>query len=150
MDRACGPAPALRRAGSLALITAFFGMAGLSLAGCASSSSSPATGSSPATVAASASPGLSVPGTHKATTRYQITAPVSTVVIVSHVGNVTVTGGSGPGVSVTQQVYYSNTPPATTRTVSGNTLTVTYDCPAQVVCGEIGRASCRERVLVTV
>jgi hypothetical protein len=60
---------------------------------------------------------------------------VSTVVIVSHVGNVTVTGGSGPGVSVTQQVYYSKTAPTTTRTVSGKTLTVTYHCPAQLVCG---------------
>jgi hypothetical protein len=60
---------------------------------------------------------------------------VSTVVIVSHVGNVTVTGGSGPGVSITQQVYYSKKPPTTTRTVSGKTLTVTYDCHAQLVCG---------------
>ena len=78
-----------------------------------------------------------MPGTHKATARYQITAPVSTVVIVSHVGNVTVTGGSGPGVSVTQQVYYSKTAPTTTRTVSGKTLTVTYNCPAQLVCGVV-------------
>jgi hypothetical protein len=128
MDRARGPVPVIRRAGSLALITAF-------LAGCASSSSSPGAGSSPGTPTASAGPGLSVPGTHKATARYQITAAVSTVVIVSHVGNVTVTGGSRPGVSVTQQVYYSKTPPTTTRTVSGKTLTVTYDCPAQLVCG---------------
>jgi hypothetical protein len=60
---------------------------------------------------------------------------VSTVVIVSHVGNVTVTGGGGPGVSVTQLVYYSKTAPATTRTVSGNTLTITYDCRTQLVCG---------------
>ena len=107
MDRARGAAPAIRRAGSVALITGLLGVAGLGLAGCTSSSSSPGAGSSPGT--ASASPGLSVPGTHKATARYQITAPVSTVVIVSHVGNVTVTGGSGPGVSVTQQVYYSKT-----------------------------------------
>ena len=133
MHRARGPAPAIRRVASLALISGLIGTAGLNLAGCASSSSSPGTGSSPGT--ASASPGLSVPGTHQATASYQITAPVSTVVIVSHVGNVTVTGGSGPGASVTQQVYYSKTPPTTTRTVSGTTLTVTYDCPAQVVCG---------------
>ena len=136
MDRARGPAPAICRAGSLALITGLLGVAGLGLAGCTSSSSSasssPRTGSS-----ASASPGLSVPGTHQATASYQITAPVSTVVIVSHVGNVTVTGGSGPGASVTQQVYYSKTAPATTRTVSGRTLTVTYDCPAQLVCGVV-------------
>ena len=102
MDRARGPAPAIRRAGTLALITGLLGMAGLGLAGCASSASSPGAGSSSgavsATATASASPGLSVPGTHQATARYQITAPVSTVVIVSHVGNVTVTGGSGPGV----------------------------------------------------
>jgi len=125
MDLARGPAPAIRRAGSLALITGLLGMAGLGLAGCASSASSPGAGSSSgavsATATASASPGLSVPGTHQATARYQITAPVSTVVIVSHVGNVTVTGGSGPGVSVTQQAYYSKTPPTTTRTVSGTT-----------------------------
>jgi hypothetical protein len=139
MDRTRGPAPAIRRTGSLALITGLLGIAALGLAGCASSSSSPSAGSSPgpvsSTATASASPGLSVPGTHQATARYQITAPVSTVVIVSHVGNVTVTGGSGPGVSVTQQVYYSKTPPATTRTVNGKTLTVTYDCTAQLVCG---------------
>ena len=133
MDRASGPAAAIRRAGSLALITGFLALAGLSLAGCTSSSSSPGAGSSPGT--ATASPGLSVPGTHQATSRYQITAPVRTVVIVSHVGNVTVTGGSDPAVSVTQQAYYSKTPPATTSTVSGNTLTVTYDCRAQLVCG---------------
>jgi hypothetical protein len=90
MDRALGVAPAIRRAGSLALITALLGTAGLGLAGCTSSSSSPVAGSSPGT--ASASPGLSVPGTHKATARYQVTAPVSTVVIVSHVGNVTRVG----------------------------------------------------------
>jgi hypothetical protein len=127
MDLACGAAPAIRRAGSVALVTrlmaaaglglAGLGLAGLGLGGCTSSSSSPGA------------------GTHRATARYQITAPVSTVVIVSHVGNVTVTGGSGPGVSVTQQVYYSRTPPTTTRTVSGTTLTVTYDCPGQLVCG---------------
>jgi len=133
MDHARGAARAIRRAGSVALITGLMAVAGLGLAGCTSSSSSPGAGSSPGS--ASASPGLSVPGTHKATARYQITAPVSTVVIVSHVGNVTVTGGSGPGVSVTQQVYYSKTAPTTTRTVSGTTLTVTYDCPAQLVCG---------------
>ena len=104
MDRASGPAAAISRAGSLALISAFLGMAGLSLAGCTSSSPSLSAASSPGTATASASPGLSVPGTHHATARYQITAPVSTVMIVSHVGNVTVTGGSGPGVSVTQQV----------------------------------------------
>ncbi len=127
------PSSAIRRAGSLALIAGLLGMAG-----CTSSSSqagSPPAGNRAPGGTASASPGLSVPGTHQATARYQITEPVSTVVIVSHVGNVTVTGGSRPGVTVTQLAYYSKTAPATTRTVSGKTLTITYDCRTQLVCG---------------
>jgi hypothetical protein len=135
MDRARGPAPAFRPAGWLALIAGFMGFTGLTLTGChATSAASPAT-PAPGTASASASPGLSVPGTHQATTRYQITSTVSTVVVVSHVGNVTVTGGSDPVISVTQQAYYSETPPVTKRTVSGKTLTVTYSCPGQIVCG---------------
>jgi hypothetical protein len=51
------------------------------------------------------------------------------------VGNVTVTGGGGSATSVTQQAAYSKTPPVTTRAVSGETLTITYRCPAQIVCG---------------
>ena len=135
MNRARGPAPAFRRSGRLALIAGFMGLTGLTLAGChATNATSPAT-PAPSTASASASPGLSVPGTHQATTRYQITSAVSTVVVVSHVGNISVTGGSGPGISVTQQLYYSKTPPVTKRTLSGKTLTVTYSCPAQIVCG---------------
>ena len=85
---------------------------------------------------ASASPdsGLSVPGTHKSSTAYRISSPVSTVVVISHVGNVSVTGGSGSSVSVTEQATYSKTRPDTTRTISGQTLTVTYSCPSQLVC----------------
>jgi hypothetical protein len=56
------------------------------------------------------------------------------VVVISHVGNITVTGGGGSSVSVTQQATWSKTPPVTTRTISGKTLTVTYTCPSQLVC----------------
>jgi hypothetical protein len=85
---------------------------------------------------ASTSPdsGISVPGTHKSATAYRITSPVSTVVVISHVGNITVTGGSGSSTSVTEQATYSKTRPDTTRTISGKTLTVTYTCPTQLVC----------------
>jgi hypothetical protein len=85
---------------------------------------------------ASTSPdsGVSVPGTHKSATVYRITSPVSTVVVISHVGNITVTGGSGSSTSVTEQATYSKTRPDTTRTISGKTLTVTYTCPTQLVC----------------
>jgi hypothetical protein len=132
MDRIPGSGAAVRRAGSLALIT---GVIGLALAGCqATGTAGPATASaSPGT--ASASPGFSVPGTHRTTATYHISSPVSTVIVAGHVGNVTVTGGSGQAISVTEQAHYSRTPPVTTRSVSGTTLTVTYTCPAQVICG---------------
>jgi hypothetical protein len=80
-------------------------------------------------------PGLSVPGTHKSAKTYRISSPVSTVVVISHIGNVIVTGGSGSSTSVTEQAAYSKKPPTTTRVISGKTLTVTYSCPAQLVCG---------------
>ncbi len=124
MDGVRGPGALLRRAASLALIA---GAAGLALAGC--------TSSSPGSAASSPGPGVSIPGTHRATRTYQISSPIRTVVVTGHVGNVTVTGGSGPGISVTEQVLYSRTPPVTTRTVSGSTLTVTYACATQVACG---------------
>ena len=38
---------------------------------------------------------------------------------MSHVGNVTVTGGSGPAILVTQRVYYSRTPPDVGAIVTG-------------------------------
>jgi hypothetical protein len=140
MDRLRGPRWAIGHGGPAGLLTALLGLTGLVLAGCnnastaaapsASASSSPSSSSS-----SSASPGFSVPGTHRTTTTYQVSTPVSTVVVVGHTGNVTVTGGSGPSISVTQQADYSSMPPTTTRTISGNTLTVTYSCPTQVVCG---------------
>jgi hypothetical protein len=132
------------------------GFLGLALAGChttnaASPASTPASAASPTapasaapasaapasahTAAASASPGLSIPGTRKATAVYQISSPVSTVIVTSHAGNITVTGGSGSATSVTEQAAYSSTPPVTTRTVSGKTLTITYSCPVELVCG---------------
>jgi len=110
-------------------------LGGLVLTGCQSSGGASSPSSAPAQVTTtSPSPGLSVPGTHKSATVYRISSPVSTVVVISHVGNITVTGGSGPSVSVTQQATYSKTPPVTTRTISGKTLTVTYTCPSELVC----------------
>jgi hypothetical protein len=110
-------------------------LGGLVLTGCQSGGSASPPSPAPAQVTTtSPSPGLSVPGTHRSATSYRITSPVSTVVVISHVGNITVTGGGGASVSVTQQATYSKTPPVTTRTLSGKTLTVTYTCPSQLVC----------------
>ena len=102
------------------------GLAVLAITGCTSSVVN--------STVVSGSPGISIPGTHRSTTVYHIGSPVSTLVVTGHAGDVTVTGGAGPGTSVTEQVTYSKTPPATTRTFGGGTLTVTYSCPAQIVC----------------
>ncbi|HUA31325.1 MAG TPA: hypothetical protein VMC03_20755, partial [Streptosporangiaceae bacterium] len=108
------------------------GILGLTLAGChATSSASPADSVSPAVTA---SPHLSVPGTHQSTTVYRVSSPVSEVVVTGHVGDVTVAGG-GSATLVTQQIDYSKTPPSTSRSINGRTLTVTYTCPVQLVCG---------------
>jgi hypothetical protein len=126
------------RIGGLALIA---GITGLALAGChPAASASPAasaTGTVTQGAAATPSPRLSVPGTHSSTVVYRISAPVSTVIVVSHVGDVTVIGGglTTSAASVTQEADYSSSPPVTSRTISGETLTVTYTCPVQLVCG---------------
>jgi len=113
--------------GVLALI------AGLALAGCSLSSASTSAASG-STGTATASPALSIPGTHRSTTVHQISSPVSTLVVTSQVGSVTVSGGSGPTTTVTEEGTYSSKPPVTTRTVSGGTLTVSYTCPIELVC----------------
>jgi hypothetical protein len=115
--------------GRLTLTAGFIGILGLTLAGCHTTSSA-----SPAGSAVTASPRLSVPGTHESTTVYRVSSPVSSLVVTGHVGDVTVVGG-GSATLVTQQIDYSKTPPATSRSINGRTLTVTYTCPVQLVCG---------------
>jgi len=140
--RRLGPAGrrSLARTSGLALIAGLWGLMVVALAGCHTTSvASPAAPSASTASAhaatATASPRLSVPGTHESTTVYHISSAVTTVVVVSHVGNVTITGSGGLTTWVTQQVAYSRTPPLTSRTVSGRTLTLTYNCPAQLICG---------------
>jgi hypothetical protein len=136
------PGPAAR-IGGLALIA---GITGLALAGChPAASASPATSASATAsatgavtqgAAATPNPRLSVPGTHSSTVVYRISSPVSTVIVISHVGDVTVIGGGlTTSATVTQEADYSSSPPVTSRTISGKTLTVTYTCPVQLVCG---------------
>jgi hypothetical protein len=105
------------------------GLAVLAITGCQSS----VLNSTTSTVT-SGSSGVSIPGTHRSTTVYHIGSPVSTLVVIGHAGDITVTGGAGPGTSVTEQVTYSKTPPVTTRTFGGGTLTVTYRCPTEILC----------------
>jgi hypothetical protein len=127
----------LARISGLALTAGAVGLTGLALAGCqpTSPAASPASTASAHAAAVTASPRLSIPGTHQSTTVYRIRSAVSKVVVVSRVGNVTIVGGGGSTASVTEQVAYSRTPPVTTRTITGKTLTVTYTCPPQLACG---------------
>jgi hypothetical protein len=65
---------------------------------------------------------------------YSITSHV-TAVTLDTAGSVTVTGTGGGGpVTVTEEPSYSKTAPATTRTVSGGTLTLGYTCESQLLC----------------
>jgi hypothetical protein len=60
---------------------------------------------------------------------------VTDIVIDGGSGSIDVTGSGRPGVSVSQQASYSGTPPAATHVVRGTTLTLSYTCPAELVCG---------------
>jgi hypothetical protein len=122
-----------RKGPPTALLGAVALIAGLALTGCSlSSASTSAASGSPPTV--TASPGVPIPGTHRSTAVHQITSRVSTLVVTSQVGSVSVTGGSGSTTTVTEESTYSSKPPVTTRTVSGGTLTVSYTCPVELVC----------------
>jgi len=74
-------------------------------------------------------------GSHTApTANFTITAHITSVVINGGAGSIDVTGSNRGTILVSQQASYSKKAPATTRTVSGTTLTLGYTCPAQLVC----------------
>jgi hypothetical protein len=66
---------------------------------------------------------------------FQVSSPVSTLVVATHIGDVTITGSSRSTVSVTEQIAYSSTAPAITRSVSSGTLTIGDGCSLQLACG---------------
>lgn len=66
---------------------------------------------------------------------FTVTARVTSVIVDGGSGSVDVTGTSGSAVSVSQRASYSGTPPAATHVLRGTTLTMSYTCPAQLVCG---------------
>jgi len=78
------------------------------------------------------------PGASSAPPRtYTITSPVTTVAIYGGAGTITVTGGWGSTIAVTERAYYSESKglPTTSHAVNGSTLTLSYTCPAQLTCG---------------
>lgn len=66
---------------------------------------------------------------------FTISAHLSTVVIEGGASSITVTGSERGTVMVSQQASYTKTPPATSRRVAGATLTLSYSCEGQLVCG---------------
>src|SRR5579859_1980077 len=66
---------------------------------------------------------------------FTVSARVTAVVIDGGSGSVDVTGSARSTVSVSQQATYANTPPSATHVLHGTTLTVSYTCPTEVVCG---------------
>jgi hypothetical protein len=76
-------------------------------------------------------------GSHTAPAKtFTVTARVMTLVINGGAGTIDITGSNRGTILVSQQSLYSKTPPAATHTVSGTTLTLSYTCTAQLVCGE--------------
>jgi hypothetical protein len=75
-------------------------------------------------------------GTHNpAAVSFTVSARVTAVVIDGGSGSVDVTGSARSTVSVSQQATYSSTAPAATHVLHGTTLTVSYTCPTELVCG---------------
>jgi hypothetical protein len=66
---------------------------------------------------------------------FTVSARVTTVVIDGGSGSVEVTGSARSTVGVSQQATYSSTAPAATHVLRGTTLTVSYTCPTELVCG---------------
>jgi hypothetical protein len=74
-------------------------------------------------------------GAHNGTPQtFTITAHVTTVVIEGGASSISVTGADRGTILVSQHPSYSKTPPATSRRVAGDTLTLAYSCSAQLVC----------------
>jgi hypothetical protein len=66
---------------------------------------------------------------------FTVSARVTAVVIDGGSGSIDVTGSSRSTVSVSQQAAYTSTPPSATHVLHGTTLTVSYTCPTEIVCG---------------
>jgi hypothetical protein len=66
---------------------------------------------------------------------FTVSSRVTAVVINGGSGSIEVTGSSRSTVSVSQQATYSGKPPAAAHVLRGTTLTLSYKCPTELVCG---------------
>jgi hypothetical protein len=75
-------------------------------------------------------------GSHTGPTQnFTISARITTVVINGDAASITVTGSNRGTILVSQQAYFSKKAPATVRRVDGTTLTLSYNCSTELVCG---------------
>jgi hypothetical protein len=86
----------------------------------------PATGAS--TIAAPTTGPSPIQGGYQVTSSYSVSAPVRTLSVSGGLSAITITGGSGSAVSVTEQIRYSGRAPVMTRRLAGGTLTLGYIC----------------------
>jgi len=66
---------------------------------------------------------------------FTVSARVTAVVINGGSGSIDVTGSSRSTVAVSQQVTYSGKPPTVAHALRGTTLTLSYSCPSELLCG---------------
>lgn len=81
---------------------------------------------------------------------FTVSAGVTAVVIDGGSGSVDVTGSARSTVSVSQQAAYSSAPPKATHVLRGTTLTMSYTCPAELVCSMSYNVAVPQGVAVTV
>jgi hypothetical protein len=118
MGRATDPPPGRRRQTARVLINRLPPRRYLAVGGCAI-----------AAVAATAGCGQFGPESTQSNT-YQVTQPVTKLVVQDAAGNVHVTAGSGNAIGVTEEQSYRSSPPDSSHSVSDGTLTLTYSCPS--------------------
>ena len=68
-------------------------------------------------------------------TVFTVSARVTAVVINGGSGSIDVTGSSRSTVAASQQLSYSGKPPTAAHALHGTTLTLSYSCPGEPLCG---------------
>ena len=93
---------------------------------------------------------LGAPSHNPPAKSFTVSGPVSAVVIHGGSGSIDVTGSARSTVSVSQRASYSKTPPNATHSLRGGTLTISYSCPVEIVCGVAYDVQVPRGVAVTV
>lgn len=83
-------------------------------------------------------------------TVFTVSARVTAVIINGGSGSIDVTGSSRATVAVSQQVTYSGKPPTVAHALRGTTLTLSYSCPSELLCGVSYAVQVPASVAVTV